>query len=87
VLMKHEQVAEICCIGVPNEDWGEEVKAVINLEPNANADQVLKELLILSEKELSGFKRPRTFEFWDEELPRLPTGKIQRNLVKKRFWD
>ena len=35
-------------------------------------------------EKLSGFKRPKSYEFWEEELPRLPTGKIQRNLVKKR---
>jgi len=87
VLLKHKQVAEVCCVGVPNEDWGEEIKAVITLEPHSDIDLVRKELLVLSENELSGFKRPKTFEFWDEELPRLPTGKIQRNLVKKRFWD
>ena len=74
-------------MGVPNEDWVEEIKAVINLEPHSDIELVRKELLVLSENELSGFKRPKTFEFWDEELPRLPTGKIQRNLVKKRFWD
>jgi acyl-CoA synthetase (AMP-forming)/AMP-acid ligase II len=43
--------------------------------------------LALAEEKLSGFKRPKSYEFWEEELPRLPTGKIQRNLVKKRFWD
>jgi acyl-coenzyme A synthetase/AMP-(fatty) acid ligase len=47
---------------------------------------VRKELAKLAEEKLSGFKKPKTYEFWTEELPRLPTGKIQRNLVKKRFW-
>jgi long-chain acyl-CoA synthetase len=87
ILLMHDQVAEVCCIGVPNEDWGEEIKAVINLEPGSNSEEVLKELLLLSEEKLSGFKRPKSYEFWEEELPRLPTGKIQRNLVKKRFWE
>lgn len=85
VLLKHSQVAEVCCVGVPNEDWGEEVKAVINLEPGSDIDLVKKELLALSESELASFKRPKSFEFWDEVLPRLPSGKIQRSLVKKRF--
>ena len=51
-----------------------------------NADEVLKELQKMAEEKLSGFKKPKSYEFWEEELPRLPTGKIQRNLVKKRFW-
>ena len=87
ILLMHDQVAEVCCIGVPNEDWGEEIKAVINLEPGSNSELVHEELLVLAEEKLSGFKRPKSYEFWEEELPRLPTGKIQRNLVKKRFWD
>ena len=86
VLLMHKEVAEVCCVGVPNEEWGEEIKAVINLEPGADQDEVLKELVAMSEEKLSGFKKPKTYDFWKEELPRLPTGKIQRNLVKKRFW-
>tara|TARA_Y100000996_G_scaffold269179_2_gene211887 strand:+ start:5286 stop:6824 length:1539 start_codon:yes stop_codon:yes gene_type:complete len=86
VLLMHDQVAEVCCIGVPNEEWGEEIKAVINLEEGADEEEVLKELLALAEESLSGFKKPKSYEFWEEDLPRLPTGKIQRNLVKKRFW-
>ena len=86
VLLMHEKVAEVCCVGVPNKEWGEEIKAVINLEAGADQDEVLKELVAMSEERLSGFKKPKSYEFWKEELPRLPTGKIQRNLVKKRFW-
>ena len=86
ILLMHDQVAEVCCIGVPNEEWGEEIKAVINLEGGADKEEVLKELLALAEESLSGFKKPKSYEFWEEDLPRLPTGKIQRNLVKKRFW-
>ena len=39
----HKEVAEVCCVGVPNEEWGEEIKAVINLEPGADQNEVLKE--------------------------------------------
>ncbi len=86
ILLMHDQVAEVCCVGVPNEEWGEEIKAVINLEEGADSEVVLKELIKMADKKLSGFKKPKSFEFWEEDLPRLPTGKIQRNLVKKRFW-
>ena len=86
VLLMHEKVSEVCCVGVPNKEWGEEIKAVINLESGADPDLVLKELHAMAEEKLSGFKKPKSYEFWEEELPRLPTGKIQRNLVKKRFW-
>ena len=86
ILLMHDQVAEVCCVGVPNEEWGEEIKAVINLEEGADSEVVLKELIKMADEKLSGFKKPKSFEFWEEDLPRLPTGKIQRNLVKKRFW-
>ena len=86
VLLMHEKVAEVCCVGVPNKEWGEEIKAVINLEAGADQDKVLEELVAMAEEKLSGFKKPKSYDFWQEELPRLPTGKIQRNLVKKRFW-
>ena len=86
ILLMHDQVAEVCCVGVPNEEWGEEIKAVINLEEGADSEVVLKELIKMADEKLSGFKKPKSFEFWEEDLPRLPTGKIQRNLVKKMFW-
>lgn len=86
ILLMHDQVAEVCCVGVPNEEWGEEIKAVINLEEGADSEVVLKELIKIADEKLSGFKKPKSFAFWEEDLPRLPTGKIQRNLVKKRFW-
>ena len=86
ILLMHDQVAEVCCVGVPNEEWGEEIKAVINLEEGADSEVVLKELIKIADEKLSGFKKPKSFEFWEEDLPRLPTGKIQRNLVKERFW-
>ena len=86
ILLMHDQVAEVCCVGVPNEEWGEEIKAVINLEEGADSEVVLKELIKMADEKLSGFKKPKSFAFWEEDLPRLPTGKIQRNLVKKRFW-
>ena len=86
ILLMHDQVAEVCCVGVPNEEWGEEIKAVINLEEGADSEVVLKELIKMADEKLSGFKKPKSFEFWEEDLPRLPTGKIQRNLVKERFW-
>ena len=52
---------------------------------NEKIDFSLVEIPSAMEK-LSGFKKPKSYEIWEEELPRLPTGKIQRNLVKKRFW-
>ena len=51
----------------------------------ADEDAVRKELVKLAEEKLSGFKKPKTYEFWTEELPRLPTGKF-REILLKRFW-
>ena len=86
VFLMHPKVSDVAVFGIPNEEWGEEIKAVINLEGGADEKEFLKELLALAEESLSGFKKPKSNEFWEEDLPRLPTGKIQRNLVKKRYW-
>ena len=56
VLLMHEKVAEVCCVGVPNKEWGEEIKAVINLEAGADQDEVLKELVAMSRRKIIRFQ-------------------------------
>jgi long-chain acyl-CoA synthetase len=85
-IMQHEAVLDICTIGVPNEEWGEEIKSVIQLNPGYEASPGLTgELLDFAKARLPGFKCPRSIEFVDD-LPRLPTGKIQRRIVREPYW-
>ncbi|MFI4976828.1 MAG: AMP-binding protein [Caulobacterales bacterium] len=85
-MIKHPAVEDSCAIGVPNEEWGEEVKAVITLNPGYQPSEGLaKELIGFARERLAAFKAPRTVDFVDE-LPRNPAGKIQRGKVRAPYW-
>ena len=73
-------------IGVPNEDFGEEVKAVVQPANWADAgDDLAEELIAFCKQSLSAIKCPRSVDF-DKELPRHPTGKLYKRLVRDRYW-
>jgi fatty-acyl-CoA synthase len=85
-LIMHESVQDVAVFGVPNADFGEEVKAVVQTMPEVAANQALAEDLIAYAKEnLGGYKIPRSIDFIDE-LPRLPTGKLYKRLLKDKYW-
>lgn len=71
---------------MPNEEWGEEVKSVLTLNPGFVAsDALAKEIQAFARQRMAGFKAPRSIEFVDE-LPRSPAGKIQRKKVREPYW-
>ena len=85
-VIKHPAVEDSCAIGVPNEEWGEEVKVVVTLHPGRQPSEDLgREILAFARERLAGFKTPRTIEFVPE-LPRSPAGKIQRGKVRAPYW-
>ena len=85
-LIKHPAVEDACTIGVPNEEWGEEVKSVLTLNPGyVGTDALAADIQKFAREHLAGFKAPRTIEFV-EELPRSPAGKIQRKKVREPYW-
>ena len=85
-LITHPKVADVAVFGVPNEEFGEEVKAVIQAMPEITADDALaSELLDYCREGLAGYKVPRSVDF-DDELPRLPTGKLYKRLLRDRYW-
>lgn len=87
VLLKHPAIADVCTVGVPNEEWGEEIKSVVLLKEGLDATGSLEEELITFAREgLPSFKAPRSIDFV-QDLPRLPSGKIQRRLVRAPYWE
>ncbi len=86
LLITHPKVADAAVFGVPNEDLGEEVKAVVQVLPGVKADQgLVDELTEFCLKNLSRQKCPRSIDFIDE-MPRLPTGKLYKRLLRDRYW-
>jgi long-chain acyl-CoA synthetase len=87
LLVTHEKVMDAAVIGVPNDDLGEEVKAVIQLMPGVDAGpEIERELIAFCRDHLAHYKCPRTIDF-EAELPRLPTGKLYKRLLRDRYWE
>jgi long-chain acyl-CoA synthetase len=85
-LIVHPKVADVAVFGVPNEDFGEEVKAVVQPMEGVVGDAALtQELLAWCGEGLARFKVPRSIDY-AEELPRLPTGKLYKRLLRDRYW-
>jgi acyl-CoA synthetase (AMP-forming)/AMP-acid ligase II len=86
LLINHPKVADVAVIGVPNEEFGEEVKAVVQPLDWADATpQLAEELVAWCRERLSPIKCPRSIDF-DPELPRHPTGKLYKRLIRDRYW-
>jgi acyl-CoA synthetase (AMP-forming)/AMP-acid ligase II len=86
LLVTHPKVADVAVFGVPNDEMGEEVKAVV--QPNHRGDvgpALAEELQAFCRQHLARYKCPRSFDFADE-LPRAPTGKLYKRLLRDKFW-
>ncbi len=85
-LIKHPAVEDSCTIGVPHDEYGEEVRAVIQLKAGREASEALRqEILAYAVASLARFKVPRGLDFVDE-LPRSAAGKVLRNRVREPYW-
>jgi long-chain acyl-CoA synthetase len=86
LLITHPKVADAAVIGAPNEEMGEEVKAVVELTPGFEpGGDIEAELIAYCRDRLAHFKCPRSIDF-EAELPRLPTGKLYKASLRERYW-
>jgi acyl-CoA synthetase (AMP-forming)/AMP-acid ligase II len=82
VLAEHPAVTEVAVFGVPDEKWGEAVKAVVAVEGTASE----ADLIAWARERLAGYKCPKTVDFM-EALPRNPTGKIMKKELRQPHWE
>jgi long-chain acyl-CoA synthetase len=86
LLITHPKVADAAVFGVPNADLGEEVKAVVQAMPGVEPGPDLeRELIAFCGQHLARQKCPRSIDF-EAELPRLPTGKLYKRVLRDRYW-
>jgi long-chain acyl-CoA synthetase len=85
-LLSAADVVDAAVIGVPDDEWGEHVKAIVQLRPGVPADDEAEAALIKHCASLiARFKLPRSVEFV-EQLPRLPNGKVEKRRLRDRHW-
>lgn len=85
VLWGHPDIQDCAVIGIPDEKWGEQVTAVIELK-NKNSKPDVQEIIAYCKKNLGSIKAPKQVLIWDE-LPRSPVGKVLKKEIRRIFWE
>lgn len=83
-LYTHPAVLEAAVIGIPDEQWGESVHAVVVLKPGTQATQ--EELIEHTRRQIAGYKVPRSLEFLPDPLPKSGAGKILKRDLREKYW-
>ncbi len=83
IILKHPAVQEVAVVGVPDQIWGESVKAVIVLKPGAAATE--KEIVDFCKDHMASYKKPKSVEFVDS-IPKSAYGKILKREIREKYW-
>ena len=87
ILVTHPAVRDAAVFGIPNDEFGEEVKGAVELADGYTASEELKtEILVYVRSKLAGYKVPRSLDI-EAVLPRQPTGKLYKRLLRDRYWE
>jgi long-chain acyl-CoA synthetase len=86
VLQRHPAVGDVAVFGIPDAEWGEQVKAAVELAEGWSASPALAdELIAFARSHLAPYKAPRSIDF-EARLPRHPTGKLYTRLLREPYW-
>jgi len=83
VIHEHPAVLDVAVLGIPDDEWGERVHAIV--QPRAGEQLDLDDLRAFVEERVGGYKRPRDYEVRDE-LPRTDSGKLLKRVLRDEFW-
>ena len=84
VMAQHPKVKDVAVIGIPDEKWGEAVKAVVILKPDAQVTE--GEIIEFCKNKLASYKKPRSIDFV-AEFPRLDSGKLAKQKLRDKYWE
>ena len=86
-MLTYPQVGDVAVFGIPNDDWGEEIKAVIEpAEGSSPATELEAKLREFAEANLASYKRPKSIDF-TTEMPRDPNGKLYKRKLRDPYWE